>query len=53
MLLEGKKTYIIGIALIVYAIGGLVAGKIAANIAIAEIMAGLGMMGLRAGISKV
>jgi len=49
--LAGKKTYIAAIALLCYALGGAIAGKVDWNTAIAEIIAALGLMGLRAGIA--
>ena len=50
MKIKGNKTYIVGAALILYAVGGAIAGKIDVNVAIAEILVALGMMGLRNGI---
>lgn len=52
MKIDGYKTYIVGIALICYAIGGAVAGKIDVAAAIQSGLIGLGMMGLRQGIEK-
>ena len=50
--IDGMKTYIVGMSLIMYAIGGWVAGKVDINTAIQSALLGLGMMGLRHGISK-
>jgi len=50
--LKGKKTYIMAVALICWALGGAVAGKIDWSTAIAEIIAALGLMGLRLGIDS-
>ena len=47
MKLKGNKTYIIGGALILYAIAGLVAGKLEFNQAFEQLMIGAGLMGLR------
>ena len=52
MNINGYKTYIVGIALICYALGGFVAGKVEGTAAIEAGMLGLGMMGLRHAISK-
>ena len=52
MKINGYKTYIVGTALICYALGGLVAGKIDASAAIEAALLGLGMMGLRNSIPK-
>ncbi len=51
MKLEGKKTYIIGIAMICYAIGGAIIGKVDVNAAIQLGLEALAIMGLRKGIS--
>ena len=48
---DGIKTYVVGVALICYAVGGLVAGKIDINAAIQAGLTGLGLMGIRHGIS--
>ncbi len=53
MKLAGKGTYITAIALILYAVGGYVAGKIDINLAIPEILAGIGMIRARMAIAKV
>lgn len=52
MKIDGYKTYIIGIAFLCYALGGLVAGKVDVNAAIQAVLIGLGMMGLRHGIQQ-
>ena len=50
--IEGKKTYIAAIALLCWALGGAIAQKHDWSTAIAEIIAALGLMGLRLGIAK-
>ena len=50
MILDGKKTYIVGVSTLAYAVGGLVAGKLDFNLAIASILAALQMMSIRHGI---
>ena len=52
MKLNGNKTYIVGMALILFAVGGFVAGKMGATEGIETILLGLGMMGLRHGVGK-
>ena len=52
MKIDGKKTYIVAIGLIMYALGGLAAGKVDGNTAIQSVFIALGMMGLRHGIAK-
>lgn len=47
MELKGKKTYIIGVVLIIYALTGAFVGKHDWNTAFAEILVALGMLGLR------
>lgn len=49
---DGMKTYVVGIALICYAVGGFVAGKVDATSGIEAILIALGLMGLRHGITK-
>ncbi len=49
---NGYKTYIIAVASICWALGGLVAGKVDANTAIQTIGLALTAMGLRHGIEK-
>ena len=51
-MLNGKKTYIIGIALLLWAIGGAVVNKHTWDTAIQEGLIALGMMGIRNGIPK-
>jgi len=51
MKLSGNKTYITGIAMICYAVGGAVAGKLEITAAIAVVLAALSLMGLRHGIT--
>ena len=49
-MLEGKKTYIVGIATILYAIGGIIIGEMDANAAFQLIATGLAAMGIRHGM---
>jgi len=51
--LNGKKTYIVAVLTIIYAVTGAAIGKIDWNTAVGIILAALGMSGLRHGISKV
>ena len=52
MKINGYKTYIVAIGLIMYALGGWAAGKVDPNTAIQSVFLALGMMGLRDGIAK-
>ena len=52
MEINGMKTYIAGIATLMYAIGGVVAGKLDFNLAMTVGLSALTMMGLRHGIKK-
>jgi len=45
--LKGKKTYIMTVAIICYAVGGMVAGLVDYNIGIPLILGALGLSGLR------
>ena len=47
---NGKKTYVVGIAMICYALGGLVSGLLELDSAIQTILIALGIMGIRHGI---
>ena len=47
---KGKRTYIVAIAMICYALGGAVAELLDWNTAIQTIFIALGMMGIRLGI---
>jgi len=51
-LLSGYKTYLVGIGMILYGVGGYAAGLHDWDTAMTFIMNGLAMMGLRAGVSK-
>lgn len=51
--LSGKKTYIVGVGMILYGVGGWVAGIHDYNTAIKMVLEALAIMGLRAGVSKV
>tara|TARA_Y100000310_G_scaffold343319_1_gene450377 strand:+ start:3683 stop:3883 length:201 start_codon:yes stop_codon:yes gene_type:complete len=48
---SGKKTYVLAIALICYAVGGAVAGYIELPIAIEMVLGALGFITLRHGIT--
>ncbi len=48
--LQGAKTYVIAIATVCYALGGVVAGYVPLQIAIPLILGALGLSGLRAGL---
>ncbi len=50
--LKGKKSYIIMIAIICYAAGGMVAGLVEFDVGIPLILGALGLGGLRAAIPK-
>lgn len=50
--LEGYKTYLTMVATLMYALGGLAAGFIEWNAAIALILGALGVSGLRHGMIK-
>ena len=52
MQINGMKTYIAGIATLMYAIGGAVAGKLEFSLAMSIGLSALTMMGLRHGIQK-
>lgn len=51
--LQGKKTYIVALALICYAILGVYTGQFTQTEAVTLVLNGLGLGALRAGISKV
>ncbi len=51
-MLDGYKTYIVAVGLIMWAAGGLAAGKVDGNTAVQSILIALGMMGLRIGVAK-
>jgi len=52
MKLNGSKSYIAGIALLMYAIGGAVSGEVELTEAIQVGLVALTLLGLRHGISK-
>ena len=52
MKIDGYKTYIAAVALICYAVGGLIAGEVSGETAVQSILIALGMLGLRHGIAK-
>ncbi|GAH87538.1 unnamed protein product [marine sediment metagenome] len=51
--LEGKKTYIMIVATLCYALGGWVAGFVEPQIAIGLILGVLGLGGLKSGIERL
>ncbi len=51
-MLSGKKTYIVGIAGIVFAISGYVSGHLDLNSAVGFVLASLAAMGIRNGITS-
>ena len=48
--LEGKKTYVVAVATVMYALGGWVAGYLEFNQIVPLILGALGLSGLRHGI---
>ena len=50
-MLDGKKTYVVGVATIAYAIGGAIIGKVDWNVAIPLVLGALSVFGLRVGIT--
>ena len=50
--LQGKKTYIMTIAIICYALGGMVSGLMEIGVGIPLILGALGLSGLRSGIES-
>lgn len=52
-MLSGWKTYIVGICSVLYGLTGFILGKHDYDTMIQLVILGLGMMGLRAGVSKV
>ena len=50
--LKGKKTYIVMIATICYALGGMVSGLMEIGVGIPLILGALGLSGLRAGVEN-
>jgi len=50
--LKGKKTYIMTIAIICYALGGMVSGLMEIGVGIPLILGALGLSGLRSGIES-
>jgi hypothetical protein len=51
--LQGKKTYVVAIALVIYAVAGVYTGQLSQPEAVTLVLNGLGLGALRAGISKV
>lgn len=51
--LQGKKTYIVALALIAYAIFGVYTGQLSQDQAVQVVLNGLGLSALRASISKI
>ena len=52
-MLSGKRTYIVGIGMILYGIGGFAAGIHDWEAGLKLVLEGLGLCGLRAGVAKV
>ena len=50
--LKGKRTYIMTIAIICYALGGMVSGLMEIGVGIPLILGALGLSGLRSGIES-
>ncbi len=50
--MNGRKTYIVGVGMILYAVAGVLLKQTDANEAITLIMEALAIMGLRHGIEK-
>lgn len=50
--LKGKKTYLVALALIVFAITGVITGNLTADQAFVLVLNGLGLGALRSGVSK-
>ena len=50
--LKGKKTYLVALALVVFAITGVATGNLTTEQAVALVLNGLGLGALRAGVSK-
>lgn len=53
ILLQGRKTYVVALALIAYAVFGVYTGQLSQDQAITLVLNGLGLGALRAGVSKV
>jgi hypothetical protein len=51
-MLDGKKTYLVAIVLIVYAVAGYLSGHMSLDEAIRNVLDGLGLGFLRAGVQK-
>lgn len=51
-MLSGRKTYIVGAAMILYGVAGAVTGKHDFNSAVQFVLQGLGFIGLRLGVAK-
>ena len=52
MKLNGLKTYIAGVATLMYAVGGYISGKLELNLGVTAALTALTMMGLRHGIGN-
>lgn len=52
MEIKGNKTYIVGVAMLCYALGGAVSGKVDINAAVQVALEALGIMGIRHGIGN-
>lgn len=51
--LQGKKTYIVALAIVAYAVFGVYTGQLSQDQAVTLVLNGLGLGALRAGVSKV
>lgn len=51
-LLDGKKTYLVGATLVVFAVSGVVTGNLTTEQAFFVVLNGLGFSSLRASVSK-
>lgn len=50
--LDGKKTYTAAIGIVLVAVGSYLSGDIALGDAVTQVLAGLGVAGMRHGVSK-
>ena len=52
-ILDGKKTYVVAIALVVFAVSGVISGNMTSEQAITLVLNGLGLGSLRASVGKL
>ena len=52
-MLNGKKTYLVVVAMVLYGVLGVLLGKVELNTAIMDVLTGLGIASIRHGIKKV